>query len=396
MFYVTVNYSFAVSRNNTFLSPNSLVKTGEINANSLTQNAIEDIILKTVLTPYERDFINELKTISQICLTENLSEKELSNLLSNMETKYIRAIFIRDEDIDRRLEYLNISLFPFFEKEYKKFAAYPSSHVYKKYLYSRLLAFAVSIDLRDLSATQSDDRLIKKETSYDRLAFFDEVMFSLLPEVTEDSKKITFCDLGASFGSTTVRTHREFLKRFPEMTINTLMGELNINYYVLYDLKNNMKVFFNANKDPFVFINNNGPIPVSQAIFDHKGRNIVRSTFNNILSKLNEEVSLYQDNDFIIHRLEMIDPAIKDSRDITAVKFDVKQDAVLQFPFSDKPNVIRVANLLQYFANEETKLKIIENLLNLLDNKGILMLNIDDVLEDSKFTFILKKSQSGS
>jgi len=319
--------------------------------------------------------------------------QDLNKLLdTNLDTNELSLKKITSKHIIKY--HINISLYKNITDIYSK---YNHEDYFKKYLYTILVYLSQSVPIIDIRAQGiAMHQTINRETRKDRLSDTLPIIESYL-----DKRNPNIYDIGASTGIETASMLHYLLTHKIQgqaYTPNIIMTDANIYQYVLYDKSNNIKLIYNAKKQIDAIITMDGSILYSDDAFIMLKKLKHKDIYSDFLSHITPESSQnffhHENNNLFIEKLKMIDPSIThlENNAFTIVQHDASQAFHKKYP---KADVIRIMNLLQYF-DKFTKEIIIANLINQLNNQGIIVLTNNATLEDSKFLFVLQKEDNGN
>lgn len=346
---------------------------------SYLNSKYEQILYKNYYGENEKKCINALKDLSSYAQTSP-SEEDLKTRVSAFLSILQKALILSSE-------HLNMSLFPYIEEQY--LALRDDKNVSPYYIdYLKYILYTMGTQgtsIFDHDATQNDEKLVYRQTQPERLEQLDQVM---LNEIDPLSKEIVFYDIGASYGSTTLDSYTMLNAKFPNAALKILPADLNMNHYILYDIKNKKRVFFNGAEQLREIYSLD--VAKHNTPFFHyaSGKDKYIAIMKNLKNKLANKERFAANDDFILEKVVLLDPALKSLKETTPLQHDAKKTLDTKLP---KANVIRIANLLQYFTSTKIKATIFNNLLAKLKDGGMLLFNYDQVTEDSKYLFALKK-----
>lgn len=368
-------YQNAYSTAFTHLAPKSFPQKQHLDINE----QYEAFLYKKCFGEKEKAFIIELKSLHDYAKTSP-SENDLKERINNFAVTMTKALLLSSN-------HLNMSLFSHVETYFLTSLKEENINAtYTEYLKRILYTIGTQgTALFDHDATQNDEKLIYRQTEPDRLTILDKV---ILQKTDPHTKSIVFYDVGASYGSTTLDTHNMLKENFPSADIRVMPADLNMDHYILYDLKNKKRIF----------INGIGQVREIYSLDVEKHKTPLTNTkhaedqYNPIIKSLKKQINnknRFAGNDnYVLEKVVLLDPQLKSIKNTKPLQYNAKHALDDQLP---KANIIRIANLLQYFASNKVKAKILNNLLTKLKDGGMLLFNYEEVTEDSKYLFALKK-----
>jgi len=345
---------------------------------------------------YTNDELHFLKGIQKL-KQQRHSYNSLSDLIKHFNTALTlnldpKTLTMNKLIYEHVVQYkINISLYNNIKKLYLE---YSDDDYFKEYLYAMLSYLSKSIPVTDMRAQgNSINNYIHRETRKDRLIETLPIIKSYLK-----TKTPYIYDIGASTGIETASMLYYLLKQKTqkqEYKPNIIMTDVNIYQYVLYDRENNIKIIYNAKKDISAIVTPTNLYYLNDTLtqLETLERN---DLYTNFLNKITPEdpTSFFADkeNNLFIEKIKMIDSSVLplESNSFSIIQHDASQTFPKEYP---KADVIRIMNLLQYF-DMFTKRIIIKNLINQLNEQGIIILTINETLEDSSYLFVLQKDNN--
>jgi len=377
---------FAINLN-TF---DSLAPISSWRTNSKIQKILQS---EEFYTASELHFLKGIKELNQ----QKHSYNSLSDLIENLNISLMlnldpTTLTMKQLIYEHVVQYkINISLYNNIKDLYLE---YSDNDYFKEYLYSILSYLSKSISITDMIAQgNSINNRINRETKQNRLIETLPIIKSYL-----ETKTPYIYDIGASTGIETASMLFYLLEQKSqgqEYKPNIIMTDVNIYQYVLYDKENNIKVIYNAKKEISAIITSTDLYYLNDTLPQLKTleRSDIYTDFLNRITP-EDQTSFFHDkeNNLFIEKIKMIDASVLplESNSFSIIQHDASQAFPKEYP---KADVIRIMNLLQYF-DIFTKKIIIKNLINQLNEQGIIILTINATLEDSNYLFILQKDNN--
>ncbi len=327
----------------------------------------------------ELAFIDELENLYQDWQLGNVSDAALENRVLGFMQKFNKVC----EN--------NLSLYGIVEKFYLRFPAGQES-LLKIMVYDLLTSLGTSLRMADnrVSRDYREEQTVARQTSNFRLELTDK---AIEPFLKQAQGRFVFYDMACSYGVETWRSFDKFKRMRHSNRVDPFFVavDLNMVQYTLYDAKRKVKVYVNSLGQPVYFVENG---KMSEAIFSwvfSRGRGY-KQAFEE-LSRDPLSGRFKEQGDFVLETNVVLDPRFKAAKASGQTNY-FEHDLFKSMPEGlEHPHVIRIMNLLIYF-DKDKKTILINNLLKFLRRGGLLVLNLDHVIEDAEFIFVLKKDSN--
>lgn len=358
------------------LAPVSEFKTEAISLNTYYEEFLQN-------NYYNENEINLIKSLDNlIALYKKDSEP---TKLQDAINYFKRAL---DEAVMTSDSHLNLSTFHLFQDHYLKYKDdpdVPANHI--RYVRNTLLGLGTeSLAIFDKQVGQAEHKEIYRQTHDMRLSVFDRMMASLFKP---SGDKIVYYDMGASYGLTSINSYDALKTLYPKSKLSVYCSDFNMDHYIIYDKERKNRIFINGAKKVIASYNIEA---TKRNYFNEHTSYKLSKQYQPLIEELENQ---FTDNnrfaakgDIIVEKVVLVAPEIKANKEMHALQHNIKEKMSDDLP---KADIIRAANILQYFTANFLRSKILMHLLNKLNDGGLILLNYGQTTEDSDYIYALKK-----